>query len=77
MLEDDSAGEDDNDVEYDESPVTFDPFKDLTKRRFLWYYDSYMLAISKAKLEVTDEQPFVRMPFECTGNGMDGKFNCE
>lgn len=73
--DDDSGGEDDVDREYDESPVAFDPFRDLTKRRFLWYYDSYLLAISKAKLEVTDGQQFTRMPFECTGNGMDGKFN--
>lgn len=72
---DDSGGENDLDGEYDESPVAFDPFRDLTKRRFLWYYDSYLLAISKAKLEVTDGQQFTRMPFECTGNGMDGKFN--
>jgi ubiquitin-conjugating enzyme E2 Z len=48
----------DIDHEYDESPVAFDPFIDLTKRRFLWYYDSYLLAISKAKLEVTDGQQF-------------------
>ena len=41
----------------------------------MWYYDSYLLAISKAKTEVTDGQQFTRMPFECTGNGMDGKFN--
>jgi ubiquitin-conjugating enzyme E2 Z len=61
--------------EYDEASVHFDPFKDLCKRRFLWYYDSYLLAISKAKTEVTDGQPFTRMPFECPGNGMDGKFN--
>ena len=31
--------------------------------------------MSKAKEEVTDGQQFTRMPFECTGNGMDGKFN--
>lgn len=61
--------------EFDESSINFDPFKDLCKRRFLWYYDSYLLAINKAKAEVTDGQQFTRMPFECTGNGMDGKFN--
>ena len=38
--------------EYDEASIHFDPFKDLCKRRFLWYYDSYLLAISKAKTEV-------------------------
>lgn len=59
----------------DESSICFEPFKDLCKRRFLWYYDSYLLAIEKARKEVTDGQAFTRMPFECSGNGMDGKFN--
>jgi ubiquitin-conjugating enzyme E2 Z len=67
--------EPDNDRDYEESSVNFEPFKDLCKRRFLWYYDSYLLAISKAKLEVKDGQQFTRMPFECTGNCMEGKFN--
>lgn len=58
----------------DESSINFEPFKDLCKRKFLWYYDSYLLAIDKAKGEVTDGQMFTRMPFECPGNGMDGKF---
>ncbi|KAG4439578.1 hypothetical protein IFR05_004926 [Cadophora sp. M221] len=73
--EGDSDGETDVDRDFDEASASFDPFKDLCKRRFLWYYDSYLLAIAKAKTEVTDGQQFVRMPFECTGNGMDGKFN--
>lgn len=60
---------------FDEASINFDPFRDLCKRRFLWYYDSYLLAISKAKLEVTDGQNFTRMPFECSGNIMEGKFN--
>ena len=71
----DSDGENDVDRDFDEASANFDPFRDLCKRRFLWYYDSYLLAISKAKAESPDGQPFVRMPFECTGNGMEGKFN--
>ncbi|TVY59137.1 Ubiquitin-conjugating enzyme E2 Z [Lachnellula cervina] len=67
--------DDERDVEYDESSINFDPFRDFCKRRFLWYYDSYLLAISKAKTEVKDGQAFTRMPFECTGNTMEGKFN--
>ncbi|KAG7131349.1 Ubiquitin-conjugating enzyme E2 Z like protein [Verticillium longisporum] len=59
----------------DESSVPFEPFKDLCKRRFLWYYDSYLEAIRKAKAEVKDHQPFVRMPFEGSSNSMEGKFN--
>jgi ubiquitin-conjugating enzyme E2 Z len=59
----------------EESTIAFEPFKDLCKRRFIWYYDSYLLAITKAKEEVTDGQAFVRMPFEGTGNDMAGRFN--
>ncbi|KAK4192705.1 hypothetical protein QBC35DRAFT_483100 [Podospora australis] len=59
----------------DESSVPFEPFKDLCKRRFLWYYDSYLAAMEKAKEEVKDGQPFSRMPFEGTSNTMEGKFN--
>lgn len=72
------ADDSDNEIDreaMDESSVNFEPFRDLCKRRFIWYYDSYLLAISKAKAEVKDGQQFARMPFECTGNGMDGKFN--
>ncbi|CCF38700.1 ubiquitin-conjugating enzyme [Colletotrichum higginsianum] len=59
----------------DDTNVPFEPFKDLCKRRFLWYYDNYLLAIQKAKTEVKDHQAFVRMPFEGASNAMDGKFN--
>ncbi|RDW60246.1 hypothetical protein BP5796_11852 [Coleophoma crateriformis] len=59
----------------EDSTIAFEPFRDMCKRRFMWYYDSYLLAINKAKSEVKDGQQFTRMPFECPGNGMDGKFN--
>lgn len=59
----------------DESSVPFEPFKDLCKRRFLWYYDSYLAAVQKGKEEVKDGQPFHRMPFEGSNNTMEGKFN--
>ncbi|KAI1000026.1 hypothetical protein K3495_g8176 [Podosphaera aphanis] len=52
-----------------------EPFEDICKRKFLWYYDSYLLAISKAKSEVHDGQSFVRMPFEFNSNQMQGIFN--
>lgn len=73
----DSSSDDAEDMDdaSDESMAVFEPFKDLCKRRFLWYYDSYLLAISKAKEEVSDGQVFVRMPFEGQGNDMAGKFN--
>jgi len=59
----------------DESSVPFEPFKDLCKRRFLWYYDSYLAAVESAKETVTDGQQFTRMPFEGSSNAMEGKFN--
>ncbi|KAM0483521.1 hypothetical protein ACHAPX_002012 [Trichoderma viride] len=60
----------------DESNVPFEPFKDLCKRKFLWYYDSYMAAVAQGKSEVRDMQLFVKMPFESpNSNSMDGRFN--
>ncbi|KAH8910679.1 UBC-like protein [Coniochaeta sp. PMI_546] len=59
----------------DEANIPFEPFKDLCKRRFLWYYDSYLAAVQKGKTEVKDGQNFARMPFEGSSNTMEGKFN--
>lgn len=73
-----AAGQGDSDMEMDECDdgnVHFEPFKDVCKRRFLWYYDSYLAAIHKAKAEIKDNTPFVRMPFEGSNNMMEGKFN--
>ncbi|KAI9654909.1 MAG: hypothetical protein M1829_000724 [Trizodia sp. TS-e1964] len=68
-------GEDnDPDSLMDDSAPEFQPFQDLCKRRFLWYYNSYLLTIAQNKGKVKDGEPFAKMPFECTGNGMDGKF---
>ena len=57
------------------TPPPFEPFKDLCKRRFLWYLDSYLLSINEAEKSVKPNQNFVSMPFEGSGNGMPGKFN--
>ncbi|KAH0437009.1 ubiquitin-conjugating enzyme [Colletotrichum camelliae] len=73
-----SAAEQDLDMDtedMDDTSVPFEPFKDLCKRRFLWYYDNYLSAVQKAKTEVKDHQAFARMPFEGASNSMDGKFN--
>ncbi|OAX78806.1 hypothetical protein ACJ72_06882, partial [Emergomyces africanus] len=53
---------------------TFEPFQDLLKHRFLWYYESYTLAIDAAEPKVHPSQAFKKMPFENTGNTMDGRF---
>lgn len=64
-------------TEYDVEPTAppFEPFKDTCKRRFLWYYDSYLSSIDEAEKEVKANQNFVIMPFEGGGNSMAGKFN--
>ncbi|KAI4161589.1 MAG: hypothetical protein LQ342_004730 [Letrouitia transgressa] len=63
--------------EYDEPDIEppFQPFKDLCKRRFLWYYESYLLAVDKAAKDVRENDSFTIMPFEGGGNTMNGKFN--
>lgn len=71
-----AADDSEEDVEEPDDNVTpFEPFKDLCKRRFLWYYDSYLESIQKARAEVKDHQAFTRMPFEGPSNSMEGKFN--
>lgn len=53
----------------------WDPFTDLLKRRFLWYYDSYLAAIDAAAKEQLDGKPFARMEFEYPPNSMEGNFH--
>jgi len=55
-------------------PSPWDPFADLLKRRFLWYYDSYVLAIQKAMPEQKDGTKFALSRFEGGGNCMSGKY---
>ncbi|VUC34492.1 unnamed protein product [Clonostachys rosea] len=63
-----------DDVE--EVNIPFEPFKDICKRRFLWYYESYLEAIKKGSGLVKPNQGFATMPFESRGhNGMDGSFD--
>ncbi|PVH99206.1 UBC-like protein [Periconia macrospinosa] len=52
----------------------FEPFKDLCKRRFLWYYASYMASIDAELEKHKDGSRFEKMPFEGPGNAMDGSF---
>ncbi|KAK6336314.1 hypothetical protein TWF696_001876 [Orbilia brochopaga] len=68
----------DNDPQYVEEGGVyfFEPFKDLCKRRFLWYYDTYLASIETERAKVTENQQFVRMPFETVNsNSMEGKFS--
>lgn len=65
----------DPDEALDQQYAIFDPFSDLCKRRFLWYYDSYVTAMDEAGRKVKEGELFRKMPFEGDGNSMDGKFN--
>ena len=64
----------DGEADGDEEP-TLEHFKDLCKRRFLWYYDSYLNCIEEFEKDVKVGQAFQRMPFESTSNEMMGEFN--
>jgi ubiquitin-conjugating enzyme E2 Z len=72
-----NLGEDDDcdDSFDDEDGTFFEPFADLRKRRFLWYFDSYMQAIKEAEPQVRRRQRFETMPFETEDNCMRGHFN--
>ena len=77
-VEDGAAGmatAEDSDTDIEDIESTFEPFHDLMKRRFLWYYDSYLLTIAEAEKGVKVQEEFKRMPFEGSGNVMSGKFN--
>ena len=65
--------------EYDEDNVddfpAFEPFNDLCKRRFLWYYDSYLQSIVTAEKARFTGENFRLMPFEGGNNTMNGKYS--
>ncbi|ETN37007.1 uncharacterized protein HMPREF1541_07995 [Cyphellophora europaea CBS 101466] len=75
---DDSEEEDNKDAEEEQKAKDelskFEPFKDLFKRRFMWWYEHYMNTIDQNKSKNKDGNPFEKMPFEGPGNTMDGKF---
>jgi ubiquitin-conjugating enzyme E2 Z len=78
----DNDDDDDGVKEYDPSAdekernreANFYPFTDLYKRRFLWYYDSYIKSIDDASTKVKDGRQFENTPFEYSGNDMRGKY---
>ena len=56
------------------NPTQWDPFKDLLKRRFLWYYDSYVSSIQEASSKQRDGSQFEKTRFEGGGNSMSGTY---
>jgi ubiquitin-conjugating enzyme E2 Z len=59
--------------------TTHEPFEDLLKRRFLWYYTAYHNSIAEAiktsGVLVKDGVKMTLTPFESGCNGMSGTFN--
>ena len=55
--------------------VQWEPFNDLMKRRFLWYYDTYMKTVDSARKEQQDGKAFARMEFEFPPNSMEGHYD--
>ncbi|KAI9037458.1 ubiquitin-conjugating enzyme E2 [Aspergillus affinis] len=67
-----SSDEGDQHLYDDDEIITFDDFR---KRRFLWYFESYMQTIDEAIPETPPQRKFETMPFEGYKNGMEGHFN--
>jgi ubiquitin-conjugating enzyme E2 Z len=62
-------------VEEEEERESYQSFDDLHKRRFLWYYESYMHTIDVESEKVLSSQLFGEMPFEMNGNKMRRRFD--
>lgn len=66
---------DDEETCFEDEKAVFEPFSDLRKRRFLWYYESYMQTIETAAQKVKPQEKFQRMSFEGGDNTMAGVFD--
>jgi ubiquitin-conjugating enzyme E2 Z len=55
-------------------PIIWEPFKDFYKRRFLWYFESYLNTINDQVRRHTAGTKFKPMPFEGSGNTMNGEY---
>ena len=62
------------DYQSNAAEAPFEPFKDLCKRRFLWYYESYIASVEAEMKKHKDGDRFEKMPFEGPGNTMEGTF---
>jgi ubiquitin-conjugating enzyme E2 Z len=56
------------------TPLWWDPFADFVKRRFLWYYDSYVRTIDSASKQQKDGKAFIITRFEGKTNEMAGSY---
>lgn len=53
----------------------WDPFADLLKRRFLWYYSTYVATCKEGEKNHSPGDPFPRMEFEYPPNSMEGTYD--
>ena len=58
----------------DSTKPKFEPFQDLYKRRFLWYYDTYLQTIEDQEKKHKHGTKFEKMPFEGGNNSMEGNY---
>lgn len=66
--------ESDSDTDDFDDRKPWEPFEDWQKRRFLWYYQSYLDTIDANTPKVEEGEKFTRMPFEGSHNEMAGTF---
>lgn len=66
----------DSDEEEDDAKdkLKWEPFNDWQKRRFLWYYETYLTTIETQAPKHKEGEKFEIMPFEGGSNTMDGTF---
>lgn len=72
--DDSSDSEDGDDDDESKDKTKWEPFNDWQKRRFLWYYDSYLSTIETHAPKHKEGDKFEIMPFEGGNNTMDGSF---
>lgn len=70
----DEAEKWDPSTEDDSQEIKYDPFGDLYKQRFLWYYDAYLRTINQASETTKDGKAFPSAMFEYDNNTMKGKY---
>ncbi|KAE8144799.1 ubiquitin-conjugating enzyme/RWD-like protein [Aspergillus avenaceus] len=68
-------GDEDDDLLLNDDDKQICRFMDIRKRRFLWYYSSYMQSVDTAEPVSWRKRKFQTMPFENQGNSMDGHFD--
>lgn len=72
--DDSSDSEEDDDEDSSREKAKWEPFNDWQKRRFMWYYDSYLNTIEEHAPKHKEGDKFEIMPFEGGSNTMDGSF---